>query len=50
MTPSFTHLAFAAAFGAGAITGTTSAVAQTPAPLAAAAVAAYEEGFNTSLA
>ena len=49
MTPSFTQLVIAAAFGAGAITGTTSAVAQTPASLSAPAAAAYEELFNLSL-
>lgn len=49
MTPSFTHLAIAAAFGAGAMSATTGAVAQAPAPLAATATAAYEELFNTSL-
>ena len=35
MTPSLTHLAIAAAFGAATMTGATSAVAQTPAPMAA---------------
>ncbi len=49
MTPSFTHLAIAAAFGAGAITGSPSATAQTPAPLTAPAAAAYDELFNLSL-
>ncbi len=48
MTPSLTHLAIAVAFGAGAITGTSSAVAQTPAPMSAPAAAAYEELFNLS--
>ena len=48
MTPSFTQLVIAAAFGAGAITGTTSAVAQTP-TMSAPAAAAYEELFNLSL-
>ena len=49
MTPSFTHFVIAAAFGAGAITGTTSAVAQTPTTMSAPAAAAYEELFNLSL-
>ena len=49
MTPSFTHLAIAAAFGAGAITGTTNVLAQTPTPMSAPAAAAYEELFNLSL-
>ena len=49
MTPSFTQLVIATAFGAGAITGTTSAVAQTPASLSAPAAAAYEELFSLSL-
>lgn len=49
MTATFTQLAIAAAFGAGAMTGATSAVAQSPAPLAATAAAAYEELFNASL-
>ena len=49
MTPSFTHLAIAAAFGAGAMTGATSASAQSPAPLTTTAAAAHEELFNTSL-
>ena len=49
MTPSFTQLVIAAAFSAGAITGTTSAVAQTPTPISAPAAAAYEELFNLSL-
>ncbi len=49
MTPSFAHLAIAAAFGVGAITGTTAAIAQTTAPMSAPAAAAYEELFNLSL-
>ena len=49
MTPSFTHFVIAAAFGAGAITGTTSAVAQTPTPMSAPAAAAYEALFSLSL-
>ena len=49
MAPSFTHLAIAAAFGAGAMTGATSAVAQTSAPISAPAAAAFEELFNLSL-
>ena len=49
MTPSFTQFVIAAAFGAGAITGATSAAAQTPASLSAPAAAAYEELFNLSL-
>ena len=49
MTPSLTHLAIAAAFGAATMTGETSAVAQTSAPMATTAAAAYEELFNLSL-
>lgn len=49
MNPSFTHLAIAAAFGAGAMSAATSTVAQTPAPLATTAAAAYEDLFNISL-
>ena len=49
MTPSFTHLAIAAAFGAGAITGSTTAAAQTHAPISAPTAAVYEELFNRSL-
>ena len=49
MTPSLAHLAIAAAFGAGTITGTTNVLAQTPTPMSAPAAAAYEELFNLSL-
>jgi histidine ammonia-lyase len=49
MTPSLTHLAVAAALGAGAITGTTGAAAQASAPMSAPTAAAYDELFNLSL-
>ncbi len=48
MTPSLTHLAVAAALGAGAITGATSAGAQAPSPISVPAAAAYDELFNLS--